>query len=99
MMWSPYPKFGNDWDMIPPEPMCYMYGEFVPTPRVDNGGFKDRVMANCCMLTKGVMGLFQEDPDNAVVVVQDNEYKVPWDMPFILAEYPEDVEDKAEKEG
>jgi hypothetical protein len=98
IMWSPHPGERRDWDGIPPEPICFMAGEFVPTQRVDTG-VPDKIMTNCCMITKGVMGLFQEDFEFATVVLfGDREARVPWDMPYILCEYPE-PEDEEEKAG
>lgn len=99
-LWSPFPEAGSEWYAIPPEPMCSIYGEFVPIARVDNGGVPDRVMANCCTLMKGVVGLFQEDEEYITVVVKDQEYFMPRRMPKILCEWPEnEPEDDEEREG
>jgi hypothetical protein len=98
IMWSPYPKYGNNWDGIPPEPICFMAGEFVPTQRVDMG-VPDKIMANCCMISKGVMGLFQEDSEFATVVIFDRNYRIPWEMPFIICEYPGEEGSEEEKAG
>lgn len=85
-LWTPFDD-SNEWPHPPPPPADQMYGYWAPVPHLPTEE-EDLIYQNCSLFVKGLMHLFQDDPQYAVLDAMGDEVRIPWDQPYIVAVCP-----------
>lgn len=90
MMWTPHPEYISLKE-VPPSPLDVMWGFWVPTSRMD-GDILDVALLQCGgRFAKASMNLFQDSPDFAIFSLHDQDFAIPWEAKFIVAQLPPGV--------
>lgn len=96
LLWVPRPEYRGIYAFPPDPPNDVVAGYYSPSPKQFEFGFKDPSYSACSSFTRGFVSLFQEDPDTVSIEVLDSVYKIPCDLPGILADVFEGFKEKSE---